>query len=116
MHCFFFNFSILSIIENTKTLDFLMDGVKKMPQEHSTVPLYLFSGLFLLELQASKSGKCLITGVALCRLRWNLVMYGSNSHKMCLYDEKTLATVETRAASGGWMGMGPWGMLTGIQK
>jgi Na+/H+ antiporter NhaC len=59
---FFFNFSILSIIENTKTHDFLMDGVKKMPQEHSTVPLYLFSGLFLLELQACKSGKCLITG------------------------------------------------------
>jgi hypothetical protein len=107
---FFFNFSILSIIENTKTHDFLMDGVKKMPQEHSTVPLYLFSGLFLLELQACKSGKCLITGVALCRLRWNLVMYGSNSHKMYLYDEKT------RAASGGWMGMGPWGTLTGIQK
>jgi hypothetical protein len=95
---------------------FLWMVLKKMPQEHSTVPLYLFSGLFLLELQACKSGKCLITGVALCRLRWNLVMYGSNSHKMCLYDEKTLATVETRAASGGWMGMGPWGMLTGIQK
>ena len=45
--------------------------------------------LFLLELQPCKSQKCLITGVALCSLRWNLVMYGSNSHRMCLYGEKT---------------------------
>jgi len=38
---------------------------KKMPKsiaQLSYISLYLFSGLFLLELQACKSGKCLITG------------------------------------------------------
>lgn len=71
----------------------LMDGVffsfKKRPKEHSTVVLNLLSGFVLTEryYKAAKVKQCLITGVALCRLMWNLVMYGSNSRKTCLYDE-----------------------------
>jgi hypothetical protein len=39
----------------------------------------------------------LTVGVVLCRLRRNLlVMYGSNSHKMCLYDEKALKRSDCR--------------------
>jgi hypothetical protein len=58
--------------------------------EHSTALLLALAldGFAFSKITNLWTPKCLIIGEVLCRLRWNLVMCGSSSHKMFLYDEK----------------------------